>query len=145
MSRLKKIMFCTLVSAIVVQQVTPHNDFGGGFATGALLGTGITLAATSGSRNRNDADYYEARREDRRNARVRSDLRQEIKEAQREITKLNKKIRSLEREIEKSQKQHNLSENDVKHKREEIAEHKRDVRDHKDHINDLKDELKNIF
>ena len=143
MNNFKKITVCML-ALTTVQELTPNNGNAGAFFGGAALATGITLAATSGSRNRNDGDYYEARREDRRNARARSDLRQEIKEMQREITKLNKKIRTLEKDIEKSHK-HKFSDDEIKNKREEIADHKREVRDHKDHISDLKDELKNIY
>jgi len=142
---MKKLILGTLTCLTITQQLTPRGgDFGGGFATGALLGTGITLAATSGSRNaERSPDYYDYKRAERN----RSDLRREIKDEERELARLNSKIRKLEKEIDRAQnKKHKSSDSDdIKYKQEIIAEHKDEISDRKDHIRDLKEELRNVF
>lgn len=86
----KKIVSLSILLLLAQQQLYADN-FGGGFATGAILGTGLTLAATSPSRAPRDP-YYDVERA----------------EAQQELRKIkaeNRLRREEEREERRQQKQ----------------------------------------
>lgn len=102
------------------------NGFGGGFATGAILGTGVTLAATSGSRNANRDPYYEVDRER---------ARQEAREI-REETRLR---REEDRERRKEEKRLEQKRNRLLHEnknRKSYATHKKITIENSDKLSD---------
>ena len=96
----KSLLALALISA--TSSVLPdHGGFGGGFATGALLGTGLTLAATSGNRYQ-DPDTAT------------------IKSINKDIERENKEIRKLHADLRKgriSQEEHD----------DRVAEHKENI------------------
>ena len=133
---MKKIALC-IFSLLIMREVYPHND-GGAFLGGAILGTGLTLAATSGSRRGDyDSSYYEARRADRN----RSELRREIQEEQREIRRLKNKMRKVERDLNRSE---HFSKDVLENKKNELNSHKQSLKEHQENINDLREELRYI-
>lgn len=105
-----KIMKKSLLALTILamsSSMLPHygygggGDFGGGFATGALLGTGLTLAATSGNRYQ-DPDTVT------------------IKSINKDIERENKEIRKLHADLRKgriSQEEHD----------DRVAEHKENI------------------
>lgn len=137
-----------LLLLLATQEIVSRGSFGGGFATGALLGTGITLAATSGSRGDRSPEYYESRRD----AHTRSEINRQIKEEKREITRLKSKIKKLERKLDKDQYHNNSDDSDHKRRRtenkddikNEIKDYKDQIKDHQDTIEDLKVDLRSL-
>ena len=105
----KKIIVITCLS-LLSANIQP-SSFGGGFATGAILGTGVTLAATSGSRNANRDPYYEVDRE-----RARQEAR-EIREENRLKREDDARRRKAERRQAEEERQ---LERDLKHKRNQL-------------------------
>lgn len=83
-----------MLSCLTLLTSYVHAGYGGGFATGAILGTGITLAATSGSRNANRDPYYEVDRE-----RARQEAR-EIREETRLRREEDRQRRKEEKRLE---------------------------------------------
>ena len=90
-----------ILSCLLLLSSYMHAGYGGGFATGAILGTGITLAATSGSRNANRDPYYEVDRE-----RARQEAR-EIREETRLRREEDRQRRKEEKRLE--QKRNHLA------------------------------------
>lgn len=80
----------------------PHGGgggFGGGFATGAILGTGLTLAATSGSRNSESPETYNMRSLDKRIREKERELRRAKKRGnQNDVNNLQLELNSLNRQ-----------------------------------------------
>lgn len=125
----KKFLIISMLALLTQQQIySYYNDgFGGGFATGAILGTGLTLAATSGSRNSRDP-YYDLERaqaqQELREIRAENRLRQEEerqrrrlkREEEREEREYQKQLQQKQREEEKAikRKQRKLKENEYK-------------------------------
>src|SRR5690349_17023397 len=76
----------------------PHG--GGGFATGALVGTGITLAATSGNRGSQDPETARVKSIDRRIRQKESALRRAEKRGdERTAARLRKEINDLDAQL----------------------------------------------
>ncbi len=98
--------------ALLSHQINCDGSFGGGFATGAILGTGITLAATSGARNANRDPYYEV---DKMRARQEAD---EIREETRLKREADKKRKKLERQQTEEERR-------LEHKRDQLAKENR--------------------
>jgi len=99
----KKIVIMSFFMFLMHESIYCDN-FGGGFATGALLGTGITLAATSGSRNPRDP-YYDVDR-----ARAQQELREiraEDKLRREEERQERKRKQEEDRQAKKSHKDKN--------------------------------------
>ena len=92
-----------------------NSGFGGGFATGAILGTGITLAATSGARNANRNPYYKV---DRMKAR-------QEEEAIAEENKLKKEENKRHQKLERQQAE---EERRLEHKRNQLAKENRKIK-----------------
>lgn len=127
-----------LIACAATHEMVSHGGggggFGGGFATGALLGTGITLAATSGNRGDRSPEYYE----DRRDARTRSEIRQQIRQEERSITKIKGQIRKLEKDLDRK----NFSSQERTNKNNKIIELQTEISDHKDMIKNLNENLR---
>ena len=109
----KKIVSLSALLLLGQQQLHADN-FGGGFATGAILGTGLTLAATSGPRAPRDP-YYDVERaeaqQELRKIKADNRLRREEereerrqkKDEEREERKRKKEQRKKEKNLEKKQ------------------------------------------
>ncbi len=121
----KLLLALTLTTATIM----PHGGYGGGFATGALLGTGITLAATSGSRSQRSDGYYENQRIQRSKSEVKSQIREEER-------KLKKAERDVSREEKKDENKRN--ENRIKELREDIKLQKQTINDLREDLRDLR-------
>ena len=106
--------------------VIPHGGggFGGGFATGAILGTGLTLAATSGNRGDRSDAYYENKRIEK----SKSEINRQIRE---ERTQRNKAQRALGKARNKGDQQQ------VKQLTEEINSHNETIKELKAELRDL--------
>ena len=163
---MKKISLVAMI-LLISSEVMPRSGFGGGFATGAILGTGITLAATSGSRHSDNQYSYEERRANKAS----SEINKQIREENQQIAKINKKIRMLEKDIDRSKKgkysnkskknKHsnkskksddektevldNNVDDKIKELKQEIDEYYEDIDDHKENIKELKEELRSIY
>lgn len=126
----KSLLALALISTISL--LPYHGDggsFGGGFATGALLGTGLTLAATRGGRERSP-EYYENKDTQAR----RREINKQIKDHQRDI-------RQHEKDMKQADRNNKLSA-DTKQKRRE--EHQSAINEIESLINDLKKELRRL-
>lgn len=110
----KKFVMICLLGVVALQEKIHGDNFGGGFATGALLGTGITLAATSASRRPQDPYYYveqekanQELREMRAQDRLRREEKRQARMQKREDERLQrehlKRIKQKQREKERSQ------------------------------------------
>lgn len=108
MKNIKKSLL-TLALISITPNLLPHggSGFGGGFATGAILGTGLTLAATSGGRNDNpesrniksiDKDIRYERRQLERANRDYKKGRINGNELDKVITQHEENIKSLQRQ-----------------------------------------------
>lgn len=84
---------------ITQYQIIVCDNFGGGFATGAILGTGITLAATSNSRQARDP-YYDVDR-----ARANREL-QEMKNEERKRREEERIERRRRQDQERAERRH---------------------------------------
>lgn len=106
-----------IMSSLIALSTSIHcnGSFGGGFATGAILGTGITLAATSNSRNSNRDPYYEV---DRMKARQEAE---EIRHETRLRREEDRKRRRLEQEEAREERRH-------EHQKKENKKHTRERR-----------------
>jgi len=104
----------------------PHGGggFGGGFATGALIGTGVTLAATSGSRGDRSPEYYEYRRDER----AKSEIRRQIRDEERQLKK-------NERDLQRAENKND--DNKTSALKEEIKYRKQTIKD-------LREDLRNL-
>jgi len=116
-----------IVLTIMTTSILPRGggNFGGGFATGAILGTGLTLAATSGNRGDRSDAYYE----NKQIQRSKSEIHRQIRDEERQKKK-------AERELNKAQ--NNNNENRVKELKEEIKSHKETIKDLKEDLRDLR-------
>ena len=102
-----------IFSCLTLLSTQMHAGFGGGFATGAILGTGVTLAATQGSRNANRDPYYEVDRER---------ARQEAHEIREE----NRLKREEDRQRKRSERKQAEEERRLEQKRDHLThEHKK--------------------
>lgn len=109
--KLKSQITCTkiiIMSCLTLLGTYANAGYGGGFATGAILGTGLTLAATSGSRHANRDPYYEADRE--RSRQEAYEIREETK-LKREEARNKKKQAQKDAELELK----------LEHKRDQLA------------------------
>lgn len=104
-----------ILSCLLLLSSYMYAGYGGGFATGAILGTGITLAATSGSRNANRDPYYEVDRE-----RARQEAR-EIREETRLRREEDRQRRKEERHLE--QKRNRLAQQNKNKKQYTVTTH----------------------
>jgi len=103
----KKIVSLGILLLLAQQQIYA-DSFGGGFATGALLGTGITLAATSGSRVQRDP-YYDVERaqaqQELREMRAQNKLKkEEEREERRQKRDEEREERKRKKELKKEQR-----------------------------------------
>ena len=120
----KKLIIISCLT-LLSTQIDANSGFGGGFATGAILGTGITLAATSGARNANRDPYYEVDRER---------ARQEAREI-REETRLK---REEDRKRRKHKSKQDEEERRLENKKDRLAKEKNKVNHKKSSNNDKK-------
>ncbi|MBI2352657.1 hypothetical protein HYV11_00245 [Candidatus Dependentiae bacterium] len=138
---MKKLMLISL-STLLFQSTFPRGGSGfGGVATGALLGAGVTLAATSGSRSGRDYshEYYESKRD----AHARSEIKFQIRDEEREIKKLKNKKRKLEKTLNKLEEKG--KDNDtIKKNSEDIKNIVDEIKEHEEFIKDLKADLRAI-
>lgn len=114
----------------ITTNIMPRGGFGGGFATGAILGTGITLAATSGSRHDHGPEYYDYK--DKQNQR--REIKEEIRRHQNEISDHRKELRKLDR---------NKNLNDAT-RESRRKEHTSAISDLENLIEDLRKDLRNL-
>src|SRR3989339_1118485 len=113
----KKIVVISLLACIMQREIYSYHggggDFGGGFATGAILGTGLTLAATSGSRNNRDP-YYDLDRakaqQEIREMRAQDRIRRE-EERQEKMEKRAEERKEREHQRKLKQKQRDKKRN----------------------------------
>lgn len=136
---MKKLSIITL-ALLCANEALPHGyhhggSGWGGFATGALIGTGVTLAATRGGRERSP-EYYDAKERDRQ----RSEVRKQIRDHERELKHHEKEVRKLKRKADKA---HKKGESSNEHE-QLIAEHKKSTDEIKENISDLRAELRSI-
>lgn len=141
---MKKIGLYLISFGLLTQQnfIQCHGGggFGGGFATGALLGTGITLAATSGNRGYQPPEYFENQRIRRNEAAIQKQINAEKKE----IAKLNARRRKQERELEKARNK-NATAQELEDRKKDIEDLKKTKDDHTFSIKSLEEELRSIF
>ncbi|MBI2345219.1 hypothetical protein HYV10_04095 [Candidatus Dependentiae bacterium] len=109
-----------LILTITTTTASPR---GGAFASGALLGTAITLAATSGSRQERSPEYYEYKREARTEANIKRQIGQSKKELKRTERKLDKAEKSGKNIVEI-----NKLKEEIKLHTENIKELEKDLR-----------------
>jgi len=100
---------------VLLNNQADARGFGGGFATGAIVGTGITLAATSGSRNANRDPYYEV---DKMKARQEAE---EIREETRLRKEEDRKLRKSEREKRKSEERYSRENRHNQYRKDQSA------------------------
>jgi len=115
----KSLLALALISTTA--NLLPHGGgggFGGGFATGAILGTGITLAATSGSRNSESPESRSIR-----------SIEKEIKRTEREIDSLQRKIDTIKYKNKRMSKDE---------KADKLADLQGRLDDHKENVKDLR-------
>jgi hypothetical protein len=122
----KLLVVLTLTTAT---SIIPHGGYGGGFATGALVGTGITLAATSGNRGQRSDAYYENQRIRRSESEIKSQIREEER-------KLKKSKRELEREENKNENKRD--EDRIKDLKENIKLSKQTTKELREDLRDLR-------
>ena len=119
----KKIVSLSILLLLAQQQLYADN-FGGGFATGAILGTGLTLAATSPSRAPRDP-YYDVERaeaqQELRKIKAENRLRrEEEREERRQQKQEEREERKRQKELKKEQrkKERNLKKKQEQRKKE---------------------------
>lgn len=117
----KLFIVLTLTTATIVPR--GGGGFGGGFATGALLGTGVTLAATSGSRRERSPEYYEYKRDER----TKSEVRRQIRDEERQLKKAERELSRAEDKNDQSKI--NTLRDDIKLRKQTIKDLREDLRD----------------
>jgi membrane protein involved in colicin uptake len=126
----RKIVITSLLALFMLQNELYSygggGDFGGGFATGALLGTGITLAATSNSRNNRDP-YYDLDRakaqQEIREMRAQDRIRRE-EERQERLERKAEERREREHQRKLKQKQRDKNNNQESNLETKASDHK---------------------
>lgn len=116
-----------LILTLTTSSIVPHGNGGwgwGGFLAGTAIGTTATLAATSGRRDRSP-EYYEYRRE----ARTRSEIRQQIREEERQLRKAERNL---------SRAENNGNSDTIKELKEEIKLRKQTISDLQADLRDLR-------
>lgn len=96
-----------VLTLTTVTSTFPNGSFGGGLATGAILGTGLTLAATSGNRTPQDPNIKQANHLNRELNEEEKNLNNYQTQLEREKAKNNpstKRINSLKSKIKLSEK-----------------------------------------
>lgn len=105
-----KLMLKSILTMMIITttaNMLPHGGggFGGGFATGALVGTGITLAATSGSRRSEDPAVYNMRSLDREISRKNRELDRARRDAAKGRSGAEERVKYLTAELNDLRKQ----------------------------------------
>ncbi len=141
---MKKIGLYLISFGLLTQQnfIQCHGGggFDGGFATGSLLATGITLAATSGNRGYQPPEYFENQRIRQNKAAV----QKQINEEKGKLLKLKARIRKMERELEKARNK-NATAQELEDRKKDIEDLKKEKEEHDFTIKDLQEELRSIF
>jgi hypothetical protein len=130
MKVIKKVLLALTLTSVSASVLPRGGWGGGGFAAGALLGTGLTLAATSGNRIDRSPEYYDYK-----------DKQSQRREINKDIREHKKQKREHERALNKLKKDKKLSDNEKNKKRQE---HKTIIQEIEDEIKELKKDLRSL-